>query len=148
MHQTFVYFHVVSSFPRVQPGLSYQFMVTINVEGSIAAVASGSNRRSNQRKPQKPSLGSSPTHKSDPENEEFSVREDLTQASKICFLYGCRVCIKCYDMLHSRIVYNRCMTSFTASVVWRPQSVSGSKSTNKNSFIQLSEADTHLLHTH
>lgn len=54
-------------------------MVTINVEGTIAAVASRSNVRSHQRKPQNPSVGSSPTHKSDPENEDrqFSVREDI-----------------------------------------------------------------------
>lgn len=78
VYQTFVSFHVVSSFLRVQPGLSYQFMVTITVEGTIAAMASCSNMRSNQRKPQKPSVGASPTHESDPESDRhFSVREDI-----------------------------------------------------------------------
>lgn len=78
IYQTFVYFHLVFSFLRVQPGLSYQFMVTINVEGTITAVASCSNMRSNQRKPRKPSGGSSPTHESDPKNDRrFSVREDI-----------------------------------------------------------------------
>lgn len=39
MYQIFAYFHAASSFLRDEPGLSYQFMVTINVEATVAAVA-------------------------------------------------------------------------------------------------------------